>query len=83
MGEKILNVLLIDDNPADCRLTKLTLAKSSLAIEFNLETAGSLAEGLELLGNKIFDLVLLDLGLPDSHGLLLTRPMSPVRIFRL
>jgi PAS domain S-box-containing protein len=69
MGEKILNVLLIDDNPADCRLTKLTLAKSSLAIEFNLETAGNLAEGLELLGNKIFDLVLLDLGLPDSHGL--------------
>ena len=69
MSKKILNILLVDDNPADCRLAKLTLVKSLQAIEFTVETAGSLAEGLELLGNKRFDLVLLDLGLPDSKGI--------------
>jgi len=69
MSETTLNILLIDDNPADCRLTKLTLAKSPQAVDFAVEVAPSLGEGLQLLGNKRFDLVLLDLGLPDSKGL--------------
>ena len=69
MIKEILNILLIDDNPADRKLTKLTLANALQAIEFVSETAGTLAEGLELLRYKKFDLVLLDLDLPDSHGL--------------
>jgi len=42
--KEILNILLIDDNPADRKLTKLTLANALQAIEFVSETAGTPAE---------------------------------------
>ena len=38
-------------------------------MNFTIETAGSLAQALEYLKKDSFDLVLLDLALPDSRGL--------------
>ncbi len=62
-------LLLVDDDKADRQLVKLALAKSSQSIEFNIETAETLSEATERLSNNEYDIVLLDLGLPDSHGL--------------
>jgi len=61
-------VLLIEDNPGDARLIREMLAEESAA-PFRLTHADRLSRGLELLAQNDVDLVLLDLSLPDSHGL--------------
>jgi signal transduction histidine kinase len=61
-----LTVLLVEDNEGDARLIAELLGPS--AGEFRLEHVDRLALGLERLGRGGVDVVLLDLGLPDSHG---------------
>jgi len=61
-----LTVLLVEDNAGDARLIAELLGPS--AGEFRLEHVDRLALGLERLGRGGVDVVLLDLGLPDSHG---------------
>lgn len=68
MGEKKIKVLLIEDDPADTRLFQKMLT-GGLDSLFTLECAGSLADGMKRLDEVHFDVVLLDLGLPDSFGL--------------
>ena len=64
-----VNVLLVDDEQVDCRLVKLALANSSESIHFNVETVDTLSEATERLSRNDYDIVLLDLGLPDSSGM--------------
>ena len=61
-------VLLIEDNPGDARLIEAMLSEAPGA-GFTLARASRLSEGLEALLAKDSDLVLLDLSLPDSHGI--------------
>ncbi|HYC36707.1 MAG TPA: EAL domain-containing protein [Usitatibacter sp.] len=61
-------VLLIEDNPGDARLIREMLAEDP-ATPFRLRCVDRLARGLEALALKDTGLVLLDLSLPDSHGL--------------
>ena len=63
-----INALMIEDNAADARLLQEILTDSS-HIEFRLTHAETLKDGLERLGKTPFDVVLLDLNLPDSTGL--------------
>ena len=69
MHSKLIDILVIDDDTADRRLTELALKSSPQTRQFAIRMAGSLAEGLEALKNQSFDMVLLDLGLPESRGL--------------
>jgi len=62
-------VLQIDDDDIDVMLVKRTLAKYTKPTKFVLESAASLADGLNLLKTKPYDVLLLDLGLPDSNGI--------------
>ena len=61
-------LLLIEDNPGDARLIQEMLSEAS-DISFDLECAGRLSTGLAHLAEGDIDVVLLDLGLPDSQGL--------------
>lgn len=69
MDTKVINILMVDDNPVDCLLVKWVLEKSSQTTGFTIETAESLADGLACLKRHSFDLMLLDLHLPDSQGI--------------
>src|SRR5262249_1879912 len=62
------SVLLIEDNAGDARLIEEMLREEPTA-PFRLRRADRLSRGLELLSLKETELVLLDLSLPDSHGL--------------
>jgi len=67
-----LELLLIEDNPGDARLIERYLRSPETAllperIETTHET--SLAAGLGTLDDGSFDILLLDLGLPESRGL--------------
>ncbi|MBI5664836.1 MAG: PAS domain S-box protein [Nitrospirae bacterium] len=63
-----VQVLLIEDNAGDVRLIKEMLHESQM-FPCELEYSHSLSGGLELLSNKKFSAVLLDIGLPDGNGL--------------
>ena len=64
----ISRVLLVEDNPSDALIIRRSLmAQPGLGVD--IVTADSLASALASLGGQFFDLVLLDLSLPDSTGL--------------
>lgn len=63
-----IRVLLIEDNEDDVVLVRETLREADPQ-EFQLESATRLADGLARLKNESFDVVILDLSLPDSHGI--------------
>ena len=67
MLSKKLHILLIEDNPGDVRLIQLMLGKSELV--YSIEHASTLYDGLAKLEELFFDIVLLDMNLPDSNGL--------------
>ncbi|MGZ4883712.1 MAG: GAF domain-containing protein, partial [Halobacteriota archaeon] len=62
-----INVLLIEDNPTDVRLVQEIL-RGSPSDHFNIISASTLAQGLERIVADHVDIILLDLGLPDSQG---------------
>ena len=59
-------ILLIEDNPIHARLIKGLLAQVD-GPPFSIELATSLAAGIDLFSKGAFDLILLDLVLPDSQ----------------
>ncbi|MEK7993081.1 MAG: response regulator, partial [Planctomycetota bacterium] len=67
-GEKV-NILLVDDDPQDRRLVKVILGKSPSPGQYGVETAGTLSDAAKCLTNGAYDIVLLDLNLPDSSGI--------------
>lgn len=64
-----LRVLVVEDNPGDVLLLKLAFEEDS-AHEYVLVICESLAEASSAFDREDFDLVVLDLSLPDSVGLL-------------
>jgi DNA-binding response OmpR family regulator len=68
-----IEILLIEDNPGDARLIQEMLADASAARtaapQITLEHANQLSAGLACLSKTMFDIILLDLGLPDSVGI--------------
>jgi signal transduction histidine kinase/DNA-binding response OmpR family regulator len=68
INDKSLNILLIEDNKGDTRLIQTILAKAD-NFRFSLDLAENLKKALKLFNEKDFDVVLLDLALPDSRGL--------------
>ena len=68
MDKEKIKVLLIEDDPSDLYLIKKMLAEER-DDSFVLEHTDNLSEGLGRLNKTDFDVVLLDLGLPDSWGL--------------
>lgn len=62
-----LNVLIIEDNPADAKLIEIALGDNPYCT-FRTQLAQTLAEGAVLLGKSAVDVILLDLDLPDASG---------------
>jgi len=63
-----MKVLLVEDNPGDSRLIQEMLAENQPG-QFELSHDIYLKDALNRLDEQSFDVILLDLGLPDSHGL--------------
>jgi PAS domain S-box-containing protein len=68
MPPPAIQVLLIEDSLADALFLRTALEKDHLNT-FALTETERLNDGLAWLTRQAFDIVLLDLGLPDSHGL--------------
>ncbi len=64
----MLDILIIEDNPADVRLFKEYIGKSGLAGS-RIRASSTIKEAAELLNTQLFDIIVLDLSLPGAHGL--------------
>ncbi len=62
-----IHILLIEDNPGDIRLIEEMLRETK-GRKFVLSHSTTLIDGLQLLIKDSFDVLLLDLSLPDSLG---------------
>lgn len=72
-----LSLLLVEDDPADAALVEAIL--EPVADEVRMRRAWSRSEGEKLARDPSLDLVLLDLGLPDSSGLTTLHRWQPGR----
>lgn len=68
MTDAATNVLLIEDDPDDAKLIQDALA-GTVGKPFRVEWVHRLSDALKRLGGQEFEVVLLDLSLPDSAGL--------------
>ncbi len=59
-------LLLVEDQEDLCVLISMTLSQSGMGVE--VITAGTVAAAEALLAESSYDLVVLDLGLPDGDG---------------
>ncbi|MFY9328984.1 MAG: HD domain-containing phosphohydrolase [Georgfuchsia sp.] len=68
MATTAMRLLLIEDNPGDARLVQAALTEYAPA-EFAITTTERLADALVRIRREHYDVVLCDLGLPDSTRL--------------
>jgi len=68
MSDSVIKVLLIEDNPMDALLIKSMLSKSQFTT-FDLDNTTQLTTGISLITQNSYDVILLDLYLPDSRGI--------------
>ena len=61
-------VLVVEDNPGDARLLREMLDERG-ASDTDVTFVDCIADAIRILDARAFDVVLLDLGLPDAHGL--------------
>ena len=64
-----LSVLLVEDSTAQARFIRQTLVDMDSSMPTDVQWVGTLGLAMELLEGSAFDLVLLDLVLPDSDGM--------------
>jgi len=68
MSDSVTRVLLIEDNPDDACLLREALNEAREA-HIDLVHVGHLDEAAKLLRQETFQVILLDLSLPDSQGI--------------
>ncbi len=69
------NILCIEDNPEMALLLKGALSK------YNVTIAGGIGDAKNYLNNNKFDLVTLDLGLPDGEGIDIVNDLNETSVF--
>lgn len=68
MNAHPIKVLLIEDSPTDLLLVRATLC-AAVGAGFEVTTEDHLNRAIKLANTKPFDVILLDLGLPGTHGI--------------
>ncbi len=68
MNKKRIDLLLVEDNLADADLISELLADAQLST-YKITAVDRLSDAIAHLKSESFDVILLDLSLPDSHGL--------------
>jgi PAS domain S-box-containing protein len=74
---KNIRLLLVEDNPADARIVERHLKDAGLT-HVTTDTVQTAGEAAQRLQQVEYDLVLLDLGLPDASGLQALRVLKAV-----
>ncbi|MFO8017764.1 MAG: PAS domain S-box protein [Promethearchaeia archaeon] len=67
VADSEIDIILVEDNPGDIRLVE-ELLKQARDFKFSFSSIQTLDKGLQKIKNFNFDIILLDLSLPDSRG---------------
>ncbi len=68
MDHQEIKILLIEDDKGDADYFREVIAENQNT-RFEVECVETLSQGLDCIGQKKFDAILLDLNLPDSRGI--------------
>lgn len=68
MMEKDIKILLIEDVPEDARFAEIQFRKI-FGNKHTVQVRDYFSNAMQLLKVKTFDIIILDLSLPDSRGL--------------
>jgi two-component system sensor histidine kinase/response regulator len=68
-------VLLVEDNPVSLRILKMLLEQFNCQID----SAGTAKETIDAMMSKEYDVVFLDLGLPDTDGITLAKQIKSLQ----
>ena len=68
MTDQLIKILVVEDNPGDAELVDERLSETQ-GFRFEIVHEEQLAGAIRRVATESFDLVLLDLGLPDSQGI--------------
>lgn len=68
MNRSRYKILLVEDNPGDAGLFREMLSEAS-QLEFEIDVARDLTEAFAFMSQSAYDLIVLDLALPDSRGI--------------
>ena len=68
MSDPSIKILLVEDNDDDALLLRSMMGRRG-SVAAKLERAKSVREAEEFLAPENFDIILLDLGLPDAQGI--------------
>ena len=64
---KPIDILLVENSPEDVKLFRKSLAETG-EDHFELTCVGRLSDAIQHLDNDAYDIIIMDLSLPDSHG---------------
>ena len=67
--ENKFDILLIEDNPSDAKVIEIYLKEAYNTDDYTFTRANNLKAGLKFIAFESFNVILLDLVLPDSTGL--------------
>jgi len=73
-----IELLIVDDKAAEALLLLYALEECSRPVKFRFAKDG--AEGLRFLSEKTFDLIILDLNLPELSGYYVLEQCDPHRV---
>lgn len=71
-----IRVLLVEDDEIDRKLVERLLTRCPQPLKFTIEPSDTLSGAIEHLSKAKFDIVIADLGLPDSSGIETVRKIS-------
>ena len=66
-SQRMIRLLLVEDDPADAKFVEKVL-REGRAVDFSIQRAADLSSAKEVAQSSSFDMVILDLNLPDSQG---------------
>jgi len=76
-NSKKIRILSIEDNPGDARFFEEMLKEAGF--DFELKCVDRLSSGIGKIKSDSFDVILLDLGLPDSQGLATLTKLNEIK----
>jgi DNA-binding response OmpR family regulator len=77
MAEETIKILVIDDDSVDRQMLRRTLAATDLSV--SIHEVGTVADAVNALRDKKYDIALLDYNLPDGTALSVLKTMQELR----
>ena len=74
MNHKTINILLVEDEGIGQTMATLVLEQLNIPIHTDIASTG--AEALDFFKKQKYEIIFMDLGLPDTNGIEVTRQMK-------